>query len=197
VWEALDYFKAIRDDSAIEDIGRCIEELPKYAMFCISALADIRSLKAIPRLLEIAKGDFPPAVKAKWEWKRSAIAALGQIGDPAPVPDLIWMLSDRKYRSHWPTIVNALCLMEDERGFVPVLATLRKVIAMQAFAKYWSPGSRTVIVNSLDYLNKIGKKDDPFVLEVVETLQSEPNWSRLLKEEKEFIQHWWQPRAGR
>jgi hypothetical protein len=46
------------------------------------------------------------------------------------------------------------------------------------------------MVNALDYLKKIGKKDDPFVVEVVEALHAEPHWSRLLEEEREFISRW-------
>jgi HEAT repeat protein len=192
VWDALEFFKAVRDDTAIDDIARCMEEFPRYSMFCIPALANIGSPRAVPRLLEIARGNLPPAAKAKWQqWRHSAIAALGQLGDPGPVPDLISMLSDRNHRSYWPTIVDALCLIGDERGFVPVLATLRRIIERQVFAKSWSASRRTIIVNSLDYLNKIGRKDDPFVIEVVETLRSGSNWNRLLEQERRFIEQWY------
>ena len=42
-------------------------------------------------------------------------------------------------------------------------------------------------MNGLDYFVRIGKKDDPRVLELISRIRSEPVWNRLLDEEKDFI----------
>jgi hypothetical protein len=186
-WDALNFFKETKDDSAIGDIARYMREYPKYGLLGIFALGDIGSLKAVPYLLGAITGDLTPGMKARCEWRYYAIHALGKLKAVEAVPDLIQMLSDRKYVKHRSVIVDALSSMGDERAFVAVLGTLRKAIEAKAFAKRWSGGYRTLIVNALDLLDKIGKKDDPFVLEVVETLQSKPNWSCLLREERQFI----------
>ncbi len=187
VLDALDFFRETKDDSAIDDIARYIRECPRHGLLGIFALSDIGSPKAVPYLLGVITGNLTGERKVKPEWRHFAIRALGKVKAVEAVPDLIQMLSDRKYAKHQPAIVDALSRIGEKRAFVAVLAVLRETVETTTFAESWSEGHRTLIVNALDFLCRIGKKDDPFVLEVVEMLQSKPVWRRLLKEERQFI----------
>ncbi|MBN1360826.1 MAG: hypothetical protein JW993_09550 [Sedimentisphaerales bacterium] len=193
---ALEYFRATKDESAVDDVGRCLRESKSCVLLCIFALGDIGSAKAVPYLLDTIRGRNVPGKRANWEWRWYAIRALGLVKAVEAVPDLIEMLAGRKYVKHRSAIVDALCRIGDERGFVAVLATLRNVVEAKTFAESWSPGHRTLVVNALDYLLKTGRRDDPSVQKVVETLQSQTNWSRLLKEEQQFIRRFVGPPAS-
>lgn len=194
VSSALDYFKATKDVSAVDDIDCCLRaSAGNTALLCIFALGEIGSPKAARHLLDAIKKPKTSRKRIEWEQRDYGIRALGQIKAVDAVADLIAMLSDKEFEDHRSAIIDALCRIGDKRAFIAVLATLREIIDTQIFSTRWSPGHRTIIVNGLDYFDKIDKHNDPPVLEIIESLRSKSNCGHLLEEERQFIRQRWKP----
>jgi HEAT repeat protein len=187
VMSALDFFKALGDDIAVNDIGVKIQEITEYRLLCIFALSDLGSPKAYPYLMEMAKRDYTSRKKEERQWRYYSIHTLGKLKAVEAVPDLLHMLSDKRYEKSREVIVSTLCELEDEAAFAQVVQMLHQAIDQKKFAQHWWPVLRTIYVNGFEYLQKIGNLKDPAVLAVYERLKLPEFWNCLLKEERFYL----------
>lgn len=183
---ALNYFGTLKDESAIDDIGSLMRE-NRERLLSIFALEKIGSLKAVPYLLEMAGRELTSKKKEEVEWRYYSFLALGELNAVSAVPDLINMLSDIRYTDWTDAIMKALFRIDDKQAYTQVIQYLNNVLDKCQFTEYWTTNIRTKIINGLDYIRKIGMKDEPEVSKLIARIKEKAIWSKLLTEEKAYI----------
>jgi len=185
----LDYFEAIRDDVSVDVIGSEIRERPANRLLCVFALGKIGSAKAWPYLMELAERDLASKKAEESEWRFYSIHALGELKATEAIPRLLSLLTRPGFEGYRSSILGTLSEMDVELVYPVIIAALQRVIEKEAFTKVWESHSyRTTLVNGFAYLRRMGKLQEPVVVELLTQLKSERCWNRLVKEERQFLE---------
>ena len=119
------------------------------------------------------------------EWRAYATNAVGRLGDTSVVPELCNLLAKRGPN---PIMLKCLSDLGDARALDPAINALRLLLDRGDETDGWSPGFRSPAYNVVALAKKTGRLDDSKVVALLDELRMEPQWGRLLREERAFIE---------